>query len=170
MRHALWIAVVVGAMAGCGSDEPKTLASLSDARRAELSIVDHAGLKARLAELEGKMVVLAARAVRQEGGIELHSKLASLSERPVGEKAGPAVVALNLDTVDDVRDEVLPMLRKERPAFSRCVFDGDQMMLLAPSAFFIIGLLIWLLRSWKTEQVEEPDFREVMPEKAGQTL
>ena len=29
------------------------------------------------------------------------------------------------------------------------------LMLLPPSAFFIIGLLIWLLRSWKTEQIEE---------------
>jgi Na+-transporting NADH:ubiquinone oxidoreductase subunit D len=32
------------------------------------------------------------------------------------------------------------------------------LMLLPPSAFFIIGLLIWGLRSWKTEQVEEPDY------------
>ena len=29
------------------------------------------------------------------------------------------------------------------------------LMLLPPSAFFIIGLLIWALRTWKTEQVEE---------------
>jgi Na+-transporting NADH:ubiquinone oxidoreductase subunit D len=29
------------------------------------------------------------------------------------------------------------------------------LMLLPPSAFFIIGLLIWVLRSWKTDQVEE---------------
>ncbi|MFO7577854.1 MAG: NADH:ubiquinone reductase (Na(+)-transporting) subunit D [Pelovirga sp.] len=29
------------------------------------------------------------------------------------------------------------------------------LMLLPPSAFFIIGLLIWLLRCWKTDQVEE---------------
>ena len=28
------------------------------------------------------------------------------------------------------------------------------LMLLAPSAFFIIGLLIWLLRTWRPEQVE----------------
>ena len=27
-------------------------------------------------------------------------------------------------------------------------------MLLSPAAFFIIGGLIWLLRSWKPEQVE----------------
>ncbi len=29
------------------------------------------------------------------------------------------------------------------------------LMLLPPSAFFIIGLLIWVLRSWKTDQIEE---------------
>ena len=34
-------------------------------------------------------------------------------------------------------------------------------MLLPPSAFFIIGCLIWLIRSWKTEQVEQPDFEKV---------
>ncbi len=32
------------------------------------------------------------------------------------------------------------------------------LMLLAPSAFFIIGLLIWALRAWKTEQAEEPEY------------
>lgn len=32
------------------------------------------------------------------------------------------------------------------------------LMLLPPSAFFIIGLLIWGLRSWKTDQVEEPEY------------
>ncbi|MCP5254175.1 MAG: NADH:ubiquinone reductase (Na(+)-transporting) subunit D [Zoogloeaceae bacterium] len=33
------------------------------------------------------------------------------------------------------------------------------LLLLPPSAFFLIGLFIWALRSWKTEQVEEPSFR-----------
>jgi Na+-transporting NADH:ubiquinone oxidoreductase subunit D len=32
------------------------------------------------------------------------------------------------------------------------------LMLLPPSAFFIIGLLIWALRAWKTEQVEESEY------------
>jgi Na+-transporting NADH:ubiquinone oxidoreductase subunit D len=36
------------------------------------------------------------------------------------------------------------------------------MMLLAPSAFFIIGFLIWGLRAWKTEQVEVQEY-EIMP-------
>jgi Na+-transporting NADH:ubiquinone oxidoreductase subunit D len=46
----------------------------------------------------------------------------------------------------------------------------NQMMLLPPSAFFIIGFLIWLLRSWKTEQVEEREFKEIETAKAGQHL
>ncbi len=33
------------------------------------------------------------------------------------------------------------------------------LLLLPPSAFFIIGLLIWALRSWRTEQMEEPEYR-----------
>ncbi len=34
---------------------------------------------------------------------------------------------------------------------------ANGMMLLPPSAFFIIGLLIWAIRTWKTAQVEEPE-------------
>ncbi len=33
------------------------------------------------------------------------------------------------------------------------------LLLLPPSAFFIIGLLIWALREWKTDQVEAPDYK-----------
>lgn len=33
------------------------------------------------------------------------------------------------------------------------------LMLLPPSAFFIIGLSIWGLRAWKPEQVEAPEYR-----------
>ena len=29
------------------------------------------------------------------------------------------------------------------------------LMLLSPSAFFLIGLGIWALRTWKTDQIEE---------------
>jgi Na+-transporting NADH:ubiquinone oxidoreductase subunit D len=31
-------------------------------------------------------------------------------------------------------------------------------MLLPPSAFFIIGLMIWVIRSWKKKQVEQPEY------------
>ncbi|MDH5181515.1 MAG: NADH:ubiquinone reductase (Na(+)-transporting) subunit D [Gammaproteobacteria bacterium] len=38
-------------------------------------------------------------------------------------------------------------------------YQPNGLMLLAPSAFFIIALLIWAVRSWKREQVEKPEFR-----------
>lgn len=38
-------------------------------------------------------------------------------------------------------------------------YQSNGMMLLPPSAFFIIGIAIWVIRSWKPEQNEEPDFK-----------
>lgn len=38
-------------------------------------------------------------------------------------------------------------------------YHANGLMLLAPSAFFIIGLFIWALRTWKTDQVEKPEYR-----------
>lgn len=33
------------------------------------------------------------------------------------------------------------------------------LLLLPPSAFFIIGLFIWVLRTWKTEQIEDAQYK-----------
>jgi len=41
-------------------------------------------------------------------------------------------------------------------------YQANGMMLLAPSAFFIIGLFIWAIRAWKPEQVEAPEY-EIAP-------
>jgi len=38
-------------------------------------------------------------------------------------------------------------------------YPANGMMLLPPSAFFIIGLLIWVVRSWRKQQVERPDYQ-----------
>ena len=38
-------------------------------------------------------------------------------------------------------------------------YQANGLMLLPPSAFFIIGLMIWAVRSWKPSQVEQPEFR-----------
>jgi Na+-transporting NADH:ubiquinone oxidoreductase subunit D len=35
---------------------------------------------------------------------------------------------------------------------------ANGLLLLSPSAFFIIGLFIWGIRSWKKDQVEEPEY------------
>lgn len=46
----------------------------------------------------------------------------------------------------------------------------NQMLLLPPSAFFIIGFLIWLIRSRRPEQVEKPDFEEIKLQGSRETL
>ena len=38
-------------------------------------------------------------------------------------------------------------------------YQPNEMMLLPPSAFFIIGFLVWAIRSWKPEQTEEDEFK-----------
>ena len=38
-------------------------------------------------------------------------------------------------------------------------YNPNGMMMLPPSAFFIIGLIIWAVRSWRVEQVEKSEFR-----------
>ena len=38
-------------------------------------------------------------------------------------------------------------------------YQGNGLMLLAPSAFFIIGFLIWIVRTKRVEQVEKNEFQ-----------
>ena len=38
-------------------------------------------------------------------------------------------------------------------------YQPNGLLLLPPSAFFLIGLIIWGIRSWKREQVEKPSFK-----------
>jgi len=38
-------------------------------------------------------------------------------------------------------------------------YEPNAMLLLPPSAFFIIGFLVWGIRTWKPGQVEEADFK-----------
>lgn len=38
-------------------------------------------------------------------------------------------------------------------------YDPNGLMLLPPSAFFIIGFIIWTFRQWKPEQSEQADFK-----------
>jgi Na+-transporting NADH:ubiquinone oxidoreductase subunit D len=38
-------------------------------------------------------------------------------------------------------------------------YEANGLMLLPPSAFFIIGLLIWVVRSFRPQQVEKPDYQ-----------
>jgi Na+-transporting NADH:ubiquinone oxidoreductase subunit D len=58
--------------------------------------------------------------------------------------------------------EVLPLLQNGG------WYVPNAMLLLPPSAFFIIGFLIWAIRSRNPDQVEEPDFKEVRLDGAGE--
>lgn len=49
--------------------------------------------------------------------------------------------------------EILPLVSKGG------WYEANGMMLLPPSAFFIIGLLIWVIRSLQPKQVEKPEYR-----------
>lgn len=40
-------------------------------------------------------------------------------------------------------------------------FQPNEMMLLPPSAFFIIGGMVWVIRSWKPAQQEKPEFEPI---------
>lgn len=37
-------------------------------------------------------------------------------------------------------------------------YETNSLMVMPPSAFFLIGLIIWALRTWKPEQREKPEF------------
>jgi Na+-transporting NADH:ubiquinone oxidoreductase subunit D len=40
-------------------------------------------------------------------------------------------------------------------------FPENALVTLAPSAFFIIGVLVWVIRTWKPDQNEKPDFEPI---------
>jgi Na+-transporting NADH:ubiquinone oxidoreductase subunit D len=47
------------------------------------------------------------------------------------------------------------------PASQGGWFPENALVTLAPSAFFIIGVLVWGIRSWRTEQQEKADFEPI---------
>jgi Na+-transporting NADH:ubiquinone oxidoreductase subunit D len=78
----------------------------------------------------------------------------------VGNGLGYSVVLLSVAVVRELVGsgklygiEILPL------ATEGGWYVPNGLLLLPPSAFFLIGLFIWALRSWDAKQVEEPDFR-----------
>ena len=45
-------------------------------------------------------------------------------------------------------------------------YQSNGMLFLPPSAFFLIGIFIWIIRTWKPEQVEKPEY-EMAPNTKG---
>jgi Na+-transporting NADH:ubiquinone oxidoreductase subunit D len=78
----------------------------------------------------------------------------------LGNGLGYSVVLIFVGTVRELFGsgrllgfEILPLVENNG------WYQGNGLLLLPPSAFFIIGLFIWLLRSVHTEQVEKPEYR-----------
>lgn len=49
-------------------------------------------------------------------------------------------------------------------------YQPNGLMLLPPSAFFVIGLIIWALRTFKKEQAEEPEYKIAANSRAQEAL
>ena len=58
------------------------------------------------------------------------------------------------------RLEAYAMSNPPKPSFLDGLGNGLGYSVLPPSAFFVIGLLIWALRTWKPEQNEVRDYTE----------
>jgi len=78
----------------------------------------------------------------------------------IGNGLGYSFVLLTIGTVRELFGsgklfgvEVLPLVTEGG------WYTPNGLLLLPPSAFFLIGLLIWGIRSWQKDQVEQPEFK-----------
>ncbi|MGB1091861.1 MAG: NADH:ubiquinone reductase (Na(+)-transporting) subunit D [Oceanobacter sp.] len=78
----------------------------------------------------------------------------------VGNGLGYSVVLITVATIRELFGagklfgvEILPLVTDGG------WYQANGLLLLPPSAFFIIGGFIWVLRTWKPEQNEAPDFK-----------
>jgi hypothetical protein len=127
MRRLMALAALAaaGLVVGCSSGEPETAKPLSGTEQAVLPVADAAALRALVAEQKGKVVVLAAWSVRQEGCVELYGELGSLCAAK--SHRGPVVIAVNLDGPDDVREQVLTLVREKGAGMENRHFEGSPM-------------------------------------------
>ncbi|MBK1617769.1 NADH:ubiquinone reductase (Na(+)-transporting) subunit D [Lamprobacter modestohalophilus] len=66
---------------------------------------------------------------------------------------GVAVIRELLGSGSLLGVQILPLLKEGG------WYEPNGLMLLAPGAFFIIGLMIWAIRTWKPDQLEKPEYR-----------
>lgn len=85
----------------------------------------------------------------------------------VGNGLGYAIVLIAVGAVRELFGagklfgiEILPLVTEEG------WYVPNGLLLMPPSAFFLIGFFIWALRSWKKDQVEEPEFN-IAPNTGG---
>jgi Na+-transporting NADH:ubiquinone oxidoreductase subunit D len=78
----------------------------------------------------------------------------------IGNGLGYSVVLITVGTIRELFGagkllgvEILPLIQDGG------WYQSNGLLLLPPSAFFIIGLFIWVLRTWKKDQVETAEFK-----------
>ena len=89
----------------------------------------------------------------------MHNSVAASLSDALGNGIGYGVILLFVATARELLGfgslfdiPVLPLL------VAGGWYRPNEMMLYAPSAFFLIGLLIWGVRAWRAEQVERPEY------------
>ena len=92
-------------------------------------------------------------------GRELARVCAAAGDRVFATMRNPSMAG-DLEELDGVT--ILPLTRDGG------WYEPNQMFMLPPSAFFIIGFMIWYLRRTKPEQVEKLDFEQVEVERSEQ--
>ena len=113
MRIALLLALSLAlGLGGCGCSDEAGPEPLSGKELEQIPALTPMQLQELLAAHKGKVVVLAVWSVRREASVAMYPKLNELLQ---GDE--PVVIAVNIDRVTDVRDKVLPILRKEQPKF-----------------------------------------------------
>lgn len=122
MWRALPLGIVIPLLLGCSSHERAEMAPLSERETDKLPAVNYAKLDALLKQQRGKVVVLAAWSIRHGGSVAAYDKLPTLAA-DAGELA---IIALNIDRVDEVRSKVIPHVEGKK--------DGviDRVLVAAP--------------------------------------
>jgi Na+-transporting NADH:ubiquinone oxidoreductase subunit D len=91
-----------------------------------------------------------------------HNKVGLSFLDGIGNGIGYSLILITVATIRELFGSGALMGRKIFAlADSGGWYEPNALLLLPPSALFIIGFLIWGIRSWKTSQVEQPEFRSL---------
>ena len=111
MRNLLPIGLVL-AVALCGCSDTPGVDPLSEKELTAIPALTPMQLKEWLEAHKGKVVVLAVWSIRREASVAMYPKLKELHH---GDE--PVVIAVNIDRVSDIREKVLPIVKREQPKF-----------------------------------------------------
>lgn len=114
MRCALVLGVlIILSLGGCGCSDDPGVDPLSRGELDQIPALTPVKLKELLEAQKGKIAVLAIWSIRREDSVAMYPRLNELATGG----AEPVVIAVNIDRVADIRDKVLPIVKREKPKF-----------------------------------------------------